>query len=515
MCQLAQEPAPDDLSIERAALLGSFLLFMRVFFKIITNRDFIVPEPPGRESHVHIIVRELEECFIGKTSNLVINVPPRYGKSELVKYFIAWALAQYPDSNFLYISYSHELAAKHTYGIRRIIETKHYRELFAVTIASDSSAKDNFKTNFGGSVVALGLSGSITGQDAGIPFLDRFSGGVFIDDAHKPDDVHSDTIRRSVINNYIETIQPRVFGRILECFIGQRLHEDDLANFLINGKDGRHRKKVILQALDANMNPLNPGVHSRQDLIRMRDNSPYVFSSQMQQDPQPAGGGIFRPEWIVQMDEYPEVFVTFIVADTAETSKTYNDATVFSFFGLYKIKQEVIDTGILGLHWIDCDEVWVEPKDLKPAFLDFYARCMRFPVQPKMAAIEKKSTGATLLSVLEVFQGIEIIDIQRNAGSGSKTTRFLECQPYVASKQVSINANASHLTNCIEHIRKITSNNTHARDDIADTLCDGIKIGLIDKIATNFSATNEALASMAPKIMSKFHSRKRGLSQWQ
>ena len=66
--------------------------------------------------------------------------------------------------------------------------------------------------------------------------------------------------------------------------------------------------------------------------------------------------------------EEPEILKTFIVCDSAETDKTYNDATVFSFFGIYKIKVKNVDIGLLGLHWIDCQELRVEPKDLKESF---------------------------------------------------------------------------------------------------------------------------------------------------
>ena len=38
------------------------------------------------------------------------------------------------------------------------------------------------------------------------------------------------------------------------------------------------------------------------------------------------------------MEEEPNVLYSFITADTAETSKSYNDATVFSFWGIYEIE---------------------------------------------------------------------------------------------------------------------------------------------------------------------------------
>jgi hypothetical protein len=53
-------------------------------------------------------------------------------------------------------------------------------------------------------------------------------------------------------------------------------------------------------------------------------------------------------------------------------------------------------------------EIRIEPKDLQESFRDFYADCMVHPVKPLVAAIEKKSTGVTLISVLKDMRGLEI-----------------------------------------------------------------------------------------------------------
>ena len=66
--------------------------------------------------------------------------------------------------------------------------------------------------------------------------------------------------------------------------------------------------------------------------------------------------------------------------------------------------------------------------------------------------------------------------------SGSKTQRFLEAQPYIAGKKVSIQYDAKHLELVKKHLKDITANNAHRHDDIADTFADAVKIGLIDKL---------------------------------
>jgi predicted phage terminase large subunit-like protein len=474
----------EDTAVLSAKLKGSLREFTEYFYPLLTGRKFIISLPTGRESHHVTICRALTSASRLEIPNhrLLINVSPGSGKSTLLAMWVAWTMSSYPDSRFLYISYSKVLAAKHTETIKRIMQLPIYNYLFGVKIRHDSKAREYFQTTAGGAVAAFGSGGAITGQDAGLPGLERFSGAVIIDDAHKPDEVHSDTIRLSVIENYRETIQQRPRGiNVPYIFIGQRLHEDDLAAYLIASKDGYQWHEVILKSIDEAGNALYPEVDPLQKLLKKQETDPYVFASQYQQNPIPAGGALFKPDWWVMLDEEPQVIYSFITADTAETSKSWNDATAFSFFGIYEIESYGKRTGQYGLHWIDTIETRIEPKDLKGAFLDFWQECMRYPCPPQLVAIEKKSTGGTLLSLLDEIRTVRIIDIPRTREQGNKTKRFLEVQPYIAERRVSFPSLGRHVKLCIDHMSKITANETHRWDDIADTLADGIRMALIDK----------------------------------
>lgn len=473
-----------DKEVISAELKGSFVTFCQHFYPLLTGRQFIIPYPDGRESHIITISKTLTKaCRLEiPSARVIINTPPGSGKSTLVAMWIAWSLAQYPDARYLYISYSKVLAAKHTETVKRIIQLPHFNYLFDMKIRHDSKAREYFQTVAGGAVAAFGSGGAITGQDAGLPGLNRFSGAVIIDDAHKPDEVHSDTIRESVINNYRETIQQRARGiNVPYIFIGQRLHEDDLAAYLLRGDDGFEWNKVIIQGIDDAGNSFYPDVYPIKNLRIKEERDPYVFASQFQQNPIPAGGALFKKDWFILLPESPKMLFTFITADTAETDKTYNDATAFSFFGIYEIENTGQKTGQYGLHWLNAWEIRVEPKDLKDEFMSFYADCMLHPVKPLIAAIEKKSTGVTLSSILQDIRGLQIMDIKRTKASGSKTQRFIEMQPIVAAKMISFTENARHANMCIEHMSKITANDTHKHDDLCDNCYDAIKIALIDK----------------------------------
>ena len=106
---------------------------------------------------------------------------------------------------------------------------------------------------------------------------------------------------------------------------------------------------------------------------------------------------------------------------------------------------------------------------------------MLHKTKPRVAAIEKKSTGVTLLSILEDIRGLQLREVKRTKASGSKTDRFLEMQPIIASKLVSLPAYKKHTEPCIAQAIKITANDTHRWDDRIDTLYDACKIALIDK----------------------------------
>lgn len=487
-----------DLTETRALLLGDFLLFTRYFFKLLTGRDFALSNPIGRESHFATIARELTDCFYNPNQRLYIGVPPGYAKSTMLIFWVAWTMAHYPDSKYIYISYSLDLASKHTETIRRILQLPEYYQLFGIRICRDARGKEYFRNNFGGEVAAFGSAGGITGRDAGMPALDRFSGALIMDDMHKPDEIHSDVLRDKVIGNYQGTVEQRPRGiNVPIIAIAQRLHENDLPAFLLEGKDGRAWKRVILKALDEAGNALYPEKDPKESLLIKQKHDIYNFASQYQQDPQPAGGALFKEDWFQTLYEDPEMICTFITADSAETSKSYNDATVFSFWGLYQIETLGKKTNEYALHWLDCYEIRVEPSEIKDEFLEFWNRCQIYKTPPIFAAIEKKSTGVTLLSVLQELRGLQIRPIERYGTINNKAERFISMQQYIAAKKITFPLYGRHNERCIRHMAKITANDTHAFDDICDTAYDAIKIGLMDRTLIRASETTNKVAKEA------------------
>jgi len=470
----------EDLAEE---LRGSFIRFCDVFYKEATDRPYLISAPLGREPHQIIIARELTKIFRNPHENdrVGITIPPRLGKSVLLCLWVAWCFTHYDDCNFLYISNAHELASRHTALIQTIMKLPLYGELFNVYISKRSQARDHFETTGGGHVSAFGSGGSIVGQNAGIPKQNRFTGAVIIDDANKIEDVFSDKKRAGINENYEMTIRQRAPHGIPIVMLAQRSHAEDLPGFIQAGNDIKDWRWVILKALDDAGNSIDPDIYKKEDLIAMSNKSPYVFHSQMQQNPMPKGGSLFKAEYFPILTEDPDILCTFLTVDTAETKDSWNDATVFSFWGIYKLP----NSNQLALHWLDCMEIRVEPKDLEPEFISFWTNCLRYKPSPLISAIENKSTGVTLASVLKKVRGLTVLKIDRNASSGSKGYRYMTMQPYASSGLVSFTENVRHAKMCIDHMCDITPNDSHAHDDIADTFADAIQLALIDKIIYN------------------------------
>lgn len=259
-----------------------------------------------RSPHHKIICDVLTDVFEGRTKRLIINVPPRYSKTELaVVNFITWAIGKVPDAEFIHTSYSTRLAVNNSWQARGILETEAYQDVFQARLNEDSKAKDEWRTTAGGVLYATGAGGTITGYGAGKQ-REGFSGAIIVDDPHKPDEATSEVMRANVIDWFQNTLESRLNSRETPIIlIMQRLHENDLAGWLLAGGNGEEWTHVCLPAIQEDGTALWPEKHSIEELRRMEQASPYVFAGQYMQRPAPLEGGLFKPDQISIIDAIP------------------------------------------------------------------------------------------------------------------------------------------------------------------------------------------------------------------
>lgn len=258
-----------------------------------------------RSPHHKIISDALMRVYSGDCKRLIINIPPRYSKTELaVVNFIAWALGHTPDAEFIHASYSATLATNNSAAVLNMVQHEAYREIFPDCELS-AEAKAHWKTTAGGVMYAAGAGGTITGFGAG-KHRPGFGGAIIIDDPHKPDEARSDVMRQNVLDWFQNTLESRKNSpQTPIILIMQRLHENDLAGWLLAGGNGEAWEHVCLPAIQADGSALWPEKHSIDDLRRMEQASPYVFAGQYMQRPAPLEGGLFKPDQLQTIDALP------------------------------------------------------------------------------------------------------------------------------------------------------------------------------------------------------------------
>lgn len=289
---------PTTTDIERAWALQDTLHFTRYFFKQQTKRKFIVGE------HHKAVCDALDEVLAGKVTKLIINIAPRYGKTELaVKNFIAEGLAINPAARFIHLSYSSTLAMDNSVAIKDIINSDAYKRLFPARIKYGSDTKNRWDTEQGGGVYATSTLGQITGFGAGLvenetASKQSFGGAIIIDDPIKPEDALSDVVRERVNRRFETTIRNRVNSRNTPIIIiMQRLHERDLCGYLQNIEPDEW-KVVSLPCVytDAhgNENALWPFKHTLEELGKIRMANGFVYETQYMQNPKPLEGLMYE-----------------------------------------------------------------------------------------------------------------------------------------------------------------------------------------------------------------------------
>ncbi len=293
---------PEEFAVAQVKILKNCLFFTRYFFKKIHGKKFVVGD------HHHIIGDALDRVLRGECTRLIINVCPRYTKTEMaVKNFIAKGLGLNPKAKFIHLSYSKSLALDNSEAIKDIVKHEDYKLMFPdVKIKKGTDAKEKWYTADGGGVYATATGGQITGFGAGLvdeeelddidddwfAQSESFGGAIIIDDPIKPEDAHSEKIRTMVNERFDSTIANRVNSRKTPIIvIMQRLHPNDLCGHLMEKYKGF--EVISLPVIKADGQPLWPHKHTLAELQDMRLANEFVFDTQYMQDPRPKYGQLF------------------------------------------------------------------------------------------------------------------------------------------------------------------------------------------------------------------------------
>lgn len=451
----------NEQKVIKALCENDLLFFTRYIYKENHRRNFIIAP------HFVIIANALMDVVNGKTKRLIINIPPRYGKTELaVKCFIAWCLANNSASKFIHLSYSDDLALDNSSQTKEYIESESFRALWHMDLKKDAQGKKKWFNKDGGGVYATASGGAITGFGAGVAESTTFAGAIIIDDPLKPDDAQSDTKRQSVNERYNSTIRSRVNDRETPIIvIMQRLHEDDLSGFLLGGGSGEQWTHLCLPALNEENEPLWSDKHNFDELEQIRQANRYNFAGQYMQQPSPEEGGEWRKEWFTIMDksEIPLQSLKWeLIIDGAYTKDTKNDPSGFQIGAKWDNNYVILSS---------VDKYLEMPELIK--FIPNHINASDVPVS--MTLVEPKASGKSIVQIIRQETKLNVSEIKTKFVNSSKIENARACSSYIEAGRVILVKGAwnEHFL----HQVAIFPNGKH--DEHIDITCYGIERNLL------------------------------------
>ena len=312
--------------------------------------------------HLRFIDNMLVKLTNREFDKLIINMPPRHGKSELIsKYFPFWYLSNNPTHQVILSTYNHNLARSFGRKIFGLFQ-EFGESVYSLQISNSAKSSSNFEmANYCGSLSCYGVGGTITGKGADL---------LIIDDPIKNDkEANSATIRNNIWEWFKATAFTRLEPNGIIIIVMTRWNEQDLCGKII--EDAKFKtdimeqnwKIISLPAIaefddEINRNPGDPLWEKRFPLKKLNNIKSqigdYWFSSLYQQKPSPIGDFIFKRKYFkyfrfenqiikkiysetksqnIELIKLSDCSI-FSVADLAATVKETSDFTVVMTFAL-------------------------------------------------------------------------------------------------------------------------------------------------------------------------------------
>lgn len=305
----------------------------------------------ARQFH-RAIADAFERVERGEIKRLILEVPPRHGKTELIsRRGLAWCAGRNPYNSYIFGTYNQEFADDGGRAVRDIIGSPGFAQVFPnVSLKKNSAAADRMQMDIGGasggSLFFVGRGGSVTG---------RGGHGIIIDDPIKnSEEADSANIREQLWQWFISDIMSRLMddsGWVI--VIQTRWHEDDLIGRLTdpknpcyNADEARQWKRITIPALAEDNDILGraagealwPERFGLDYLMGFKRRNPRGFNALYQQRPTPDDGDFFKAEYIREYlpHERPPLnkLRLYMASDHAVSQKQENDRTCIVLAGV-------------------------------------------------------------------------------------------------------------------------------------------------------------------------------------
>lgn len=329
--------------------------------KLMPFVKFTMPDPEHPDNPEHsryknarhhdAIARVLEEVETGGIRFLILTMPPRHGKTQLVsRHLPAWYIGRHPEHNVVVATYGDDLANDIGADSRAIIQSPQYRHVFPeLTLRKGGAAKDRIQTTKGGLMTFVGRGSALTGRGAHL---------LVIDDLLKDEkEASSQAIRDQAWSWFTRVAMTRRMGLKLVIMTFTRWHSDDPIgrltnpnteeNSYFNPKLAESIRVINFPALAEDDDPLGrevgqplwpdgPDQFDRQFLEEQRALDPLGFAALYQQRPTVADGVLFRRENIrrYKPEELPKNLQWYAASDHALGLRQRNDPSCFGKAGV-------------------------------------------------------------------------------------------------------------------------------------------------------------------------------------
>lgn len=337
--------------LDRADCEDSLYEFLRNAWKYVDASQWKDGWP------IEAVAEHLQAVVDGDIKRLIVNIPPRMGKSTITSVaFPAWTWAQPnrsptsgPGVQFLMASYANQLVLRDSVKCRRLIESpwyqKHWGDRFKLN--SDQNTKSRFSNDQGGERLITSVGAAVTGEGGSI---------IVIDDPNSASEAFSEANIESTIEWWDGTMSTRLNDAKTGAYviIQQRLAENDLTGHVLEKDIGEWTHLCLPMKYEAdrafvtNIGWEDPRTEEGDLLwpdrfgpaeVKNLEKSlgPFMAAGQLQQRPEPAGGGVIKREWWQLWEERAYPPMDFIVAslDTAYTLKTNNDYSALTVWGVF------------------------------------------------------------------------------------------------------------------------------------------------------------------------------------
>lgn len=317
--------------------------------------DFTTYTKPDYSVNFHhrVLCDYLDRFVAGEIKRLIVSMPPRHGKSELVSRRLpAYIFGRNPNARIIAASYGADLASRMNRDVQRVMDSDEYARLFPDSALNADNVRNGAHGNYlrnsdlfeivghTGSYRSAGVGGGITGMG--------FDYGIIDDPLKDYQQAHSPTIRDSVWDWYTSTFYTRQEGRAGILITMTRWHTDDLVGRLLQAQGGDYADDwtvldfpAIAEAERHDDDPREEGEPLWADkypldtLYNMRANlGTYQFNALYQQKPMASQGGLFDTTQVQIVDTLPDGLLMTRYWDLAVTAKKHSDYTVGCLLGI-------------------------------------------------------------------------------------------------------------------------------------------------------------------------------------